>query len=114
MKTCCQCGVEDRPIPEAARSGEGMEINHYVAPELMFLKTAEYLSPRLKRQGWRERDPMQGRRVLERDVCRDCMNSNYIREELNQEQRSKALKLEQNDTGEENFYLMLADVDGSY
>lgn len=105
MKTCCQCGAHDRLLPDGT---------HYVRPEIHFLKDVEQITARQQRHGWFPRAIFQGRQCIERNICTDCLNSNYIRAQLNSEQQSKANALERQQTGEQNFYLMLADVDGAY
>ena len=118
MKTCTQCGAEDRRAPtvdfyEDANGIVHGEEGHYVQPEIRYLKEGENLTAREKRQGWHQRI-FQGRPAIERDTCIDCLNSNYIRKQLNGEQQAKAKALEIKQTGEGNFYLLLADVDGAY
>ena len=87
---------------------------HFVQPEIDYLKEGQELTPRQVRLGWFDRGIFQARRAIERDICMDCLNGNYIRRQLNSEQRKKALALEKDQTGEDNFYLLLADVDGAY
>lgn len=90
------------------------EITHFVRPEIRFLKPGETLTARDRRFGWQERAIFQGRRAIEREICMNCINANYIRRQLNSEQQKKARALEQSQNGEQNFYLLLADVDGAY
>lgn len=117
VKHCSQCGKEDNPIVEMIPSEDGTEIvqrvSHSVRPEIQYLKAGENITPRQQRQGWTQRI-FQARPAIERDVCINCINANYIRRQLNAEQRSKAKKLEESQGAEENFYLVLCDVDGAY
>jgi hypothetical protein len=105
VKTCVQCGAPDRQMPD----GE-----HFVQPEIDYLKEGQELTARQLRLGWFDRGIFQARRAIERDICMDCLNVNYIRRQLNSEQRKKALALEKDQSSEDNFYLLLADVDGAY
>ena len=90
-----------------------LDIPHYVSPEIRFLREGQVLTPRERSQGWRETSTSQ-RKAIVRMICMDCVNSNYIRRQLNAEQRSKAIALERDQAKEANFYLQLADVDGAY
>ena len=112
MKTCCLCGAEDNPMVDSTDTWA--EITHFVRPEIRFLKPGETLTARDRRFGWQERAIFQGRRAIEREICMNCINANYIRRQLNSEQQKKARALEQSQNGEQNFYLLLADVDGAY
>lgn len=105
MKQCFQCHADDRELSDGT---------HFVRPELLFTKDHEQITPRQRRQGWRPRDPIDGRHAFERDTCMDCLNSNYTRRQLNAEQSRKARALEKPEGGEQNFYLLLADTDGAY
>lgn len=113
MKTCSQCGNQDRPFVQNKADGTGTEIAHFVVPEIQYLKDNGEITLRQIKIGWKQR-VFQGRTAIERDICMDCLNSNYIRRQLNAEQRSKALALEKDQNGDSNFYLLLADVDGAY
>jgi len=88
-------------------------VSHFVRPEIQYLKPGENITLRQTRQGWIQRI-FQGRQAIERDLCTNCLNTNYIRRQLNAEQRKKALALEKDQSGDGNFYLLLADVDGAY
>jgi hypothetical protein len=116
VRTCSQCGAEDRilnhdPLPGIDR-GE-LDIPHFVREHIEFMKEGQELTPRQIRQGWTAK-VIQARRAMYRFLCMDCLNTNYIRRQLNSEQRTKALKLEERETGEENFYFRLCDMDGAY
>lgn len=117
MKTCTQCGVVDNPILETIPSEDGSEltqrVHHFVRPEIQYLKVGEVITARQARQGWIQRI-FQGRPAIEREICMDCLNENYIHRQLNAEQKANALKLEQSQEAEENFYLVLTDADGCY
>lgn len=95
-------------------------VTHFVRPEIQYLKPTEIgfkqteeIPLRLRLQGWVRRI-FQGRPAIEREICMNCLNSNYNRRLLNNEVRAKALALEKDQSGEGNFYLLLADVDGQY
>jgi hypothetical protein len=90
------------------------KISHSVVVMVEYLPDNKDLTPRQARQGWRARDLFLGRRAIERDLCFACINATHIRRQLNAEQAAKAKRLEQDQLGEENFYLLLADVDGAY
>lgn len=118
MKCCSQCGAPDNPVVEAV--GEESLITHFVRPEIQYLKPGEQgfaegqtLTLRQLARGWVRRI-FQGRPAIEREICMDCLNVNYIRRQLNAEQRKKAQALERDQSGESNFFLLLADTDGNY
>jgi hypothetical protein len=100
-------------LTDAEKRSEGDDQLHFVRPEIRYLKQGEHLTLREQAQGWTERI-FQGRPAIEREICMDCMNGNYIRRQLNAEQRRKARALEQDQQGGANFFLLLADVDGAY
>lgn len=115
MKHCAQCGAIDNPVMDTVNLNPEGEptVSHFVRPEIQYLKAGEQITIRQLKQGWFSRI-FQGRPAIERDICMNCLNSNYIRRQLNDEYHRKALALEKDQSGESNFYLMLADVDGSY
>ena len=119
MKVCSQCGALDVAIPTIGtfvnENGEP-ELNplrHFVRPFIEYLPEGKSITERQKRLGFHQRT-FQARQAIERDLCMDCINANYIRRQLNSEQRRKAAALEKEQTGESNFYLNLADADGCY
>jgi hypothetical protein len=113
--TCCQCGALDVPRLEAAPDPTAPPIvTHHVQIEIQWLKQSRPLQPREVKAGWRVKGIFQGRFAIERDICMDCLNSNYIRRQLNAEHRKKALALEQDKSAETNFYFALCDMDGAY
>lgn len=89
MRTCSQCGGEDREIP----TPDGAE--HWVVPELRWLPAGQTeISPRDGRAGWRVR-MVQARRAMERLICRDCLAANFDRDRLWAGLRKAARKAEQ-------------------
>ncbi len=99
------------PLPGVDR-GE-LDIPHFVREHIEFLKERRELTRSEIRQGWQLKT-VQTRAAIVRFLCMNCLNANYVRRQLNAEQRSKALKLEQREKGEENFYFLLCDMDGAY
>jgi hypothetical protein len=120
VKTCATCGTADNPIIEMIPDEQNphgelvQRISHSVRVVIEYLPDGKNLTLRQERQGWRNRDLFLTRRAIERDLCLNCINATHIRRQLNAEQAAKAKRLEQDQLGEENFYLLLADVDGCY
>lgn len=66
---------------------------------------------RLKRRGWRE-IMFQGRKAIERYICMDCLNHNYIADAIHAEYQQTARRLEKPASSEQNFYHVLCEVEG--
>jgi hypothetical protein len=108
--------VVDNPVVEMLPDDSGRivpHVKHFVRPDIEYLKPNQNVTPRQIKQGWIQRI-FQGRQAIERALCIDCLNANYIRAQLNAEQRAKAKKQEEMQGAEENFYLSLCDMDGNY
>ncbi len=88
MRSCAQCGGEDREIVTGADS------EHWVVPELRWLAGGRELTRRELGQGWRRR-MVQGQAAMARDMCRDCLNLNAVRDEVWGDLKDAARRLEQ-------------------
>jgi len=111
MRTCCQCGRPDQPIPTPDVDGRGEPIvYHSVVPDVREIKSTEELTPRLMRQGFRHRAPFQGKQVIERFICRECLNENDLRDRVWGEMRADAKRMEKKVSSDEEYYAVLNEA----
>ena len=90
VRKCAQCGALDRVHGETP---EG-EPEHWVKPELRYLKSQSEFTPRLAGLGWKWR-MFNGRPAIERLSCIDCLNQNALRDWVWSELKESARRLEQ-------------------
>lgn len=109
MDHCQQCGRIDNPIVDPYT----LAATHFVRPEIQYLREGQEITLREKKMGWIQRI-FQGRQAIERWICIDCLNANYIQRQLKAEYTRKAKALEADQSAEGNFYLLLTDADGNY
>lgn len=104
MRKCCQCGRDDHEIP----TPDGVQ--HFVVPEIRYIKDIEELTPRLMRLGWRGRAAFQGREAIERMICVECLNANDLRDRVWGQMREDARRLEKKSTSDEEYYAVLCEA----
>lgn len=73
---------------------DGKEVvEHFVKPEVRYIKGPEEVTARLKRAGWEYRT-FQARPAMERMTCVDCLRVNEVRDEVWGGLRDEAKRLE--------------------
>lgn len=107
MRNCSQCGAPDQIHVLNSREPEDpSSVEHFVRPEIRYLKPTEAFSEKHKRQGWTQRN-FQGRPALIRYTCVDCMNANDVRDRVWGQLRSDAQKLEKGSNEWADYYQTL-------
>ncbi len=82
-------------------------MQHSVVPDIREIKSTEELTPRLARQGFKHRAPFQGKPVIERFICRECLNENDLRDRVWGEMKDSAKRLEKKVSSDEEYYAVL-------
>jgi hypothetical protein len=104
---CQRCGTPDRPslIPGLYDDDGNQVIDHFVRLDMRYWEP-EHLPQRLREQGWRV-EMFQGRRVIIRYLCMQCIDEAAETEEVWNQLKAEAARASQ-DKKPESFYYHLA------